>query len=119
MRKHWLYAMVDKYNIELTEETQCGDCIHVPVCSQDMEKLCSNYCFGTSEHRGCLGCIHRYARWDDRQALPCFHCKHFLDNPKARECRDTAWNEDIANRKKRFLDGVAESDRLLAEAKKK
>ena len=121
MRKHWLYSLsCREYKIEIDEETQCWQCLHRKVCSQNMEKLCSNFTFGTSQYKGCSSCLHRYARGDNRQPLPCFHCKHFLFDP---DHLDTLKDKEeslrwVEERKKAFAAGIAMSDKLIAEEEK-
>jgi hypothetical protein len=79
---HWLYGSgADKelhFKEAVAEETKCSQCIHVRVCSISVEKRCVNFERGTSLRDGCACCVHHYTRFD-RQPVPCFLCRQFLD----------------------------------------
>jgi hypothetical protein len=81
MKTHWLYGLGPnkeiKYKHEIDVETNCNECAHAKVCHFKFDVLCTNYEFGTSEGKGCQGCHHRYTRFDDKDSIPCFHCKFF------------------------------------------
>ena len=81
MKTHWLFGRgPDKlldFKREVDEETDYVKCIHNEVCGHDMEKRCENYVFGTSEHRGCHGCLHRFTRYDAKDPVGCFSCPWF------------------------------------------
>lgn len=85
MKTHWLYGegklKVLKFVKEVDEETKCSRCFHQKVCFQEMESRCVNFEFGTSEHRGCGGCRHKFTRFD-KESVPCFHCDDFVDMNK-------------------------------------
>jgi hypothetical protein len=77
---HWLYGK-DNRKFQIDEETNCNQCIHLKLCNklhvpESMESLCKNYHFGTSQYRGCGGCLHRFTRYD-KDKIPCFICKFF------------------------------------------
>lgn len=72
--KHWLHGECE-FNVKVDTEHECLWCVHNYTCSHDMEKLCRNFVFGTSEHKGCHCCINHYTRWDNKQPIPCFSCK--------------------------------------------
>lgn len=80
MKTHWLFGRgPDKlldFAREIEAETDCARCIHGEVCDRNMEKRCDNYKFGTSESRGCHGCLHRFTRFD-KDTVPCFTCHWF------------------------------------------
>ena len=71
-----LRGKTHRYEVLLKEEDLCLTCIHSDVCSFDMSKLCVNYCASTSseDQKSCHCCIHRYARWDPKEPIPCFKC---------------------------------------------
>lgn len=98
MKTHWLYGMGPNkaldFNVEIDKETECSRCLHRKVCAYKMEERCVNYRFGTSEHTGCHGCIHRFTRWD-KDAVPCFHCKEFSLDPAANPPRDPGEGKDL------------------------
>jgi hypothetical protein len=81
MKTHWLYGEGENkelhFLVDIDDETHCGTCGHKEVCDHEMEKRCSNYTFGTSQFKGCLGCLHRYTRYD-KDSVPCFHCRYYL-----------------------------------------
>lgn len=83
--KHWLFGFGPDKEIEFNEivmeESNCSECIHKKVCKFSMEEFCINYKFGTSQHNGCQGCLHRFTRWD-KDPIPCFKCKFFEKNTK-------------------------------------
>jgi len=82
VKKHWLFGDC-KFNVEVREEDNCSECVHAKVCKLDMENFCLNYCFGTSKHRGCGGCLHRFTRLVRTDSgFPCFKCKHFMEIKK-------------------------------------
>lgn len=89
IKKHWLHGDI-KFNVDVKEEDNCGQCIHWKVCKQDKEHFCLNYSFGTSEDTSCDGCIHRYTRkiWYEKDGFPCFKCKFYEEkklNPSKRK----------------------------------
>ena len=82
MKTHWLFGKgpnkIVEFKHEIDQESDCRYCLHRKVCDRhNTEQRCINYEFGTSEHRGCGGCLHRFTRWD-KDAIPCFHCEDFL-----------------------------------------
>ena len=80
VKKHWLFGDC-KFNVDVQEEDKCGECIHWCVCQRIMEYYCLNYCFGTSQWKGCGGCIHRFTRHGKKEDIfPCFKCKYFKKN---------------------------------------
>jgi len=85
IKKHWLHGKI-KFNVDVKQESSCGECIHWRVCRVDMEKFCLNYTFGTSEGKAgtCDTCLHRYTRkvWRE-DGFPCFKCRYF--SPKEEE----------------------------------
>lgn len=88
MKTHWLYGRgpnrVIEFIQEIDEETKCEDCIHKKVCAVVMEHRCINYTFGTSEFRGCQGCVHKYTRFD-KDPIPCFSCPDFIHIDKLKK----------------------------------
>lgn len=88
MKTHWLYGRgpnrVIEFIQEIDEETKCQDCIHKKVCASVMEHRCINYTFGTSEFRGCQGCVHKYTRFD-KDPIPCFSCPDFIHIDKLKK----------------------------------
>lgn len=62
----------------VSEETDCGKCIHREVCDLHMEKRCENYVFGTSAGRSCQSCLHRHTRYAQVR-VPCFSCPWFQE----------------------------------------
>ena len=78
IKTHWLYGNI-KFNVDVSEETNCGACIYAHVCKMDMANFCLNYELSSSrEGGGCHQCIHRYTRWrNDEDKIPCFKCEHF------------------------------------------
>lgn len=77
MVKHWLYKELSFPSGDLEKETNCGECIHCPVCDHDKTKRCENFRFGRSDETGCNSCSNHYARYDRRQPIPCFSCQYF------------------------------------------
>ena len=80
-KKHWLYTYTE-FNVDVTVEDKCSECMHKNVCNWDMTKLCMNYEFGRSgpnvRLNTCDSCIHRYTRYDrDEDKIPCFKCRFF------------------------------------------
>lgn len=79
---HWLHGE-DKRKHQIDKESDCSKCIHVEVCRSlrgfkgFMEKLCLNNLFSDSRYSGCQSCSHSYTRYDNKQPIPCFLCKHF------------------------------------------
>ena len=76
--QHWLYGEI-KYNVLVEKDTLCKKCIHNEVCDHNMDKRCSNFRWGDSTYNGCGGCEHRFPKYDQRQPIPCFHCKWFKE----------------------------------------
>jgi hypothetical protein len=79
IKKHWLYGDC-KFNVDVKKEDDCTTCIHLKVCSRETEEFCKNFLFGTSAFRNCDACTHHCARWNERQPIPCFKCKHYKEN---------------------------------------
>jgi len=82
---HWLYD--SSFRVQVSEETKCTECIHAKVCSQNMERLCVNYWFGTSTEKGCLSCTNHYARYDIKKPVPCFYCPYFMSSHTIKEIK--------------------------------
>lgn len=80
VKEHWLYGTRGKvyFNVDVVEESDCSQCTHVDVCRQDVLSFCENYEFATSEYLGCDRCLHKFTRWDSKQPILCFSCKHEL-----------------------------------------
>lgn len=82
IKRHWLYGEGPnnelRFKVDVEIETDCSKCAHNKVCSHAMMDRCANYEFGSSEGRGCLGCIKHYTRFDHRQPVPCFSCADFM-----------------------------------------
>ncbi len=78
MVKHWLHGEIE-LKVPTEKDTECHKCVHAPVCRHDMNSFCLNYTFGTSteDMRTCHSCVLRFTRYDSRQPIPCFSCKHY------------------------------------------
>lgn len=79
--KHWLYGERE-YKVLVEKESECHKCFHREVCNKSMDKRCSNYEMSRSDGLGCFTCINNHARNDNKQPIPCFHCKNFKDKTK-------------------------------------
>ena len=80
--KHWLYGE-DTREHKVDEESECDKCIHLALCT-DLSRLegriprvCLNYTASTSSETGCQACLHKHTRYDRKQPIPCFLCKHY------------------------------------------
>ena len=84
MKTHWLHGRgpekIVEFNVEIDVEHQCSKCIHGDVCKRNMPDFCWNYWFGSSTGCfSCQGCTHKYTRYDNKDPLPCFCCKHYVE----------------------------------------
>jgi hypothetical protein len=57
------------------EEHKCTQCDHRIVCRQSRD-FCINYVTGSSGE-GCQSCSHKYTKYDQKNPIKCFWCKHF------------------------------------------
>lgn len=76
--RHWLYG--DCFFKEfVVEETSCRSCVHSYVCSRNMQDVCVNFSFGSSGKTDtCDVCHHRFTRYANKGAIPCFMCRLFV-----------------------------------------
>lgn len=76
--KHWLHGEVE-LPCPVEKDMECKKCIHNVVCKRTMQEFCLNYTFATSTEApsSCLSCIHHYTRFDQKQPISCFACKHY------------------------------------------
>jgi hypothetical protein len=82
MIKHWLYGDINLKK-EITNESNCSECIHFFVCNINYSLRCINFVFGSSVHYnnqlGCENCLNRYPKVDTKQPIKCFSCKDYLE----------------------------------------
>ncbi len=79
--KHWLYGE-DIREHKIDAETACSECVHLDLCKDLSElrdripKVCLNHVWSRSDKTGCQACLHILARYDKKQPIPCFLCRH-------------------------------------------
>ena len=88
MKTHWLFGRgPDKiltFKREVAPAHHAVDALRAVRLRLHLEQRCENYVFGTSEGRGCQGCLHRHTRYH-KDVVPCFSCPWFREDPDGGE----------------------------------
>lgn len=88
VREHWLHGKC-YFNVDVERDDRCCQCTHAFVCKHEMEALCENFNWGTSEGRGgCDHCLHKYTRYANKDSIPCFSCLLFEHRENLRPVAD-------------------------------
>jgi len=102
---HWLYKRREYVKLLDDGEDRCFLCSHREVCSHK-PSFCVNFVPGNSREKYCLSCSHHYAKYDHKEKVQCFVCKHYDE--------DTAAVKDFVAKVmllKEHIEGLVPADR--------
>lgn len=89
---HWLHHDCH-FNVKVEKEPVCRWCVHLPMCSVDMSKMCKNFWFGSGGEKHCQACSHHYTRYENKQPIACFACWFFDPRGGHEQYRNSDWFE--------------------------
>jgi len=79
---HWLYNRKEYVKLLDDGEDRCFLCSHRDVCAHK-PSFCVNFVQGNSQEKYCLSCSHQYAKYDHKERVQCFVCKHYDEDINA------------------------------------